>query len=155
MCAPAPFCTVLPAPYVNKPEYVLAQQYANDLADLLAPQSGAYYDVWLDGEKFVSVYKEVGNWFWGGGGAVVSEHVLCCSCSIMRRCQVLQLQQSGDCGAGVAAVRGSGSCSQMGMAGVGGHLEGAMWCCSCGQMGRAAVVQMQQCAACGAGVGAA
>jgi sulfite reductase (ferredoxin) len=51
---------------VNKPEYVLAQQYANDLADLLAPQSGAYYDVWLDGEKFVSVYKEVGNWFGGG-----------------------------------------------------------------------------------------
>lgn len=46
------------APYVNKPEYVLAQQYANDIADLLAPQSGAYYDVWLDGEKFVSVYKE-------------------------------------------------------------------------------------------------
>lgn len=47
------------APYVNKPEYMLAQQYANDIADLLAPQSGAYYDVWLDGEKFVSVYKEV------------------------------------------------------------------------------------------------
>jgi len=47
------------APYANKPEYVLAQQYANDIADLLAPQSGAYYDVWLDGEKFVSVYKEV------------------------------------------------------------------------------------------------
>lgn len=38
---------------------MLAQQYANDIADLLAPQSGAYYDVWLDGEKFVSVYKEV------------------------------------------------------------------------------------------------
>jgi hypothetical protein len=34
-------------------------QYANDIADLLAPQSGAYYDVWLDGEKFVSVYQEV------------------------------------------------------------------------------------------------
>lgn len=47
------------APYKNKPEYMLAQQYANDIADLLAPQSGAYYDVWLDGEKFVSVYKEV------------------------------------------------------------------------------------------------
>lgn len=46
------------APYLNKPEYVLAQKYANDIADLLAPQSGAYYDVWLDGEKFVSVYKE-------------------------------------------------------------------------------------------------
>nr|QPT54870.1 ferredoxin-sulfite reductase [Scenedesmus acutus] len=46
------------APFVNKPEYMLAQKYANDIADLLAPQSGAYYDVWLDGEKFVSVYKE-------------------------------------------------------------------------------------------------
>lgn len=48
------------APWKNKSEYVLAQKYANDIADLLAPQSGAYYDVWLDGEKFVSVYKEVG-----------------------------------------------------------------------------------------------
>ncbi|KAJ9532327.1 hypothetical protein QJQ45_010368 [Haematococcus lacustris] len=44
-------------PWVNKPEYVLAQKYANDIADLLAPQSGAYYDVWLDGEKFVSDAK--------------------------------------------------------------------------------------------------
>lgn len=46
------------APYKNKPEYVYAQEVANDIADLLAPQSGAYYDVWLDGEKFMSVYKE-------------------------------------------------------------------------------------------------
>lgn len=61
MC-PGPPCTPAAAPYVNKPEYVLAQQYANDIADLLAPQSGAYYDVWLDGEKFVSVYKEVSSW---------------------------------------------------------------------------------------------
>jgi sulfite reductase (ferredoxin) len=43
-----------PAPYTNRPEYALAEQYANDIADLLAPQSGAYYDVWLDGEKFFS-----------------------------------------------------------------------------------------------------
>ena len=50
------------APFKDKPEYMLAQQYANDIADLLAPQSGAYYDVWLDGEKFMSVYKEVS---WG------------------------------------------------------------------------------------------
>jgi sulfite reductase (ferredoxin) len=47
------------APFKDKPEYMFAQQYANDIADLLAPQSGAYYDVWLDGEKFMSVYKEV------------------------------------------------------------------------------------------------
>ena len=36
-----------------------AQKAANDIADLLTPQSGAYYDVWLDGEKFMSAYKEV------------------------------------------------------------------------------------------------
>jgi hypothetical protein len=28
------------APYKDRPEYVLAQQYANDIADLLAPQVG-------------------------------------------------------------------------------------------------------------------
>lgn len=32
---------------------------AEDIADLLAPQSGAYYDIWLDGEKFVSAQMEV------------------------------------------------------------------------------------------------
>ena len=36
-----------------------AEQYCNDIADLLAPQSGAYYDVWLDGEKFYSHTMEV------------------------------------------------------------------------------------------------
>jgi hypothetical protein len=36
-----------------------ADQYANDIADLLAPQSGAYYDVWLDGEKFFAHTMEV------------------------------------------------------------------------------------------------
>lgn len=41
-----------PAPYTNRPDYAHAETLANDLADLLAPQSGAYYDVWLDGEKF-------------------------------------------------------------------------------------------------------
>ena len=47
------------APFNDRPEYDHARQVANDFADLLAPQSGAYYDVWLDGEKFVSGYKEV------------------------------------------------------------------------------------------------
>lgn len=46
------------APWKNKPEYIHAIELANDIADLLAPQSGAYYDVWLDGEKFMSAYKE-------------------------------------------------------------------------------------------------
>ncbi|KAG2437726.1 hypothetical protein HYH02_011103 [Chlamydomonas schloesseri] len=46
------------APYTNRPDYAAAQKAALDLADLLTPQSGAYYDVWLDGEKFMSAYKE-------------------------------------------------------------------------------------------------
>lgn len=53
------------APWKGRPDYVAAQKAANDIADLLAPQSGAYYDVWLDGERFVSAYKEVGG---GRGG---------------------------------------------------------------------------------------
>ncbi|KAG2492809.1 hypothetical protein HYH03_008969 [Edaphochlamys debaryana] len=46
------------APFKNRPDYMAAQKLASDCADLLAPQSGAYYDMWLDGEKFVSVYTE-------------------------------------------------------------------------------------------------
>lgn len=30
------------------------QEYSDKIADLLAPQAGAYYDVWLDGEKVLS-----------------------------------------------------------------------------------------------------
>lgn len=44
-----------PAPFKNKPEYQYAFKYANNIADLLNPQSGAYYEIWLDGEKAVSV----------------------------------------------------------------------------------------------------
>ena len=42
-----------PAPYAkeHKPEYAIAQELAKDIGDLLAPQSGAYYDVWMDGEQ--------------------------------------------------------------------------------------------------------
>jgi len=43
-----------PAPYRNRPEYDYAWQYADNVADLLTPQTGAYYEIWLDGEKFVS-----------------------------------------------------------------------------------------------------
>ena len=43
-----------PAPFKNKPEYGYAWEYANNVADLLAPQSGAYYEIWLDGEKAIS-----------------------------------------------------------------------------------------------------
>jgi len=48
-----------PAPFKDHPEYVIASKLAEDLADLLAPQSGAYYDIWLDGEKFVTSTFEV------------------------------------------------------------------------------------------------
>jgi sulfite reductase (ferredoxin) len=47
-----------PQPYKNRKDYQDAQYLANNLADLLAPQSGAYYDVWLDGEKFMEAPKE-------------------------------------------------------------------------------------------------
>ncbi|MEO1070398.1 MAG: sulfite reductase, ferredoxin dependent, partial [Cyanobacteria bacterium J06638_6] len=43
-----------PAPYKNRPEYQLAREYANNIADLLRPQTEAYYEIWLDGEKFLS-----------------------------------------------------------------------------------------------------
>jgi sulfite reductase (ferredoxin) len=43
-----------PAPFKNKPEYRHAWTYADRIADLLTPQSGAYYEVWLDGEKVIS-----------------------------------------------------------------------------------------------------
>ena len=42
------------APYKNRPEYEYAREYANNIADLLTPQTGAYYEIWLDGEKAIS-----------------------------------------------------------------------------------------------------
>ncbi|MFK8186696.1 MAG: sulfite reductase, ferredoxin dependent [Phormidesmis sp.] len=47
-----------PAPYKNKPEYVLARKYAKNIADLLTPQTPAYYEVWLDGEKAVTTEED-------------------------------------------------------------------------------------------------
>ena len=43
-----------PAPYKDRPEYVHAREYANNIADLLTPQTAAYYDIWLDGEKVIT-----------------------------------------------------------------------------------------------------
>lgn len=43
-----------PAPFRNRPEYQYALEYANTVADLLTPQTGAYYEIWLDGEKAIS-----------------------------------------------------------------------------------------------------
>ncbi|MEN9205020.1 MAG: NADPH-dependent assimilatory sulfite reductase hemoprotein subunit [Thermostichales cyanobacterium DRC_bins_46] len=37
-----------PAPFKNKPAYVHAHTYARKLADLLAPHTGAYYELWID-----------------------------------------------------------------------------------------------------------
>lgn len=42
-----------PAPFVRK-DYLFAQETADKIAALLAPQAGAYYDLWVDGEKIMS-----------------------------------------------------------------------------------------------------
>ncbi|MGC1307237.1 MAG: sulfite reductase, ferredoxin dependent [Phormidesmis sp.] len=47
-----------PAPYKTKPEYVLARKYATNIADLLTPQTPAYYEIWLDGEKVVTTEED-------------------------------------------------------------------------------------------------
>ncbi len=44
-----------PAPFTDQPEYVYAREYADQIADLLRPQTEAYYEIWLDGEKAISV----------------------------------------------------------------------------------------------------
>ncbi|XP_060667898.1 sulfite reductase [ferredoxin], chloroplastic [Ziziphus jujuba] len=41
------------APLVRK-DYLFAQQTAENIASLLTPQSGFYYDVWVDGEKVLT-----------------------------------------------------------------------------------------------------
>lgn len=43
-----------PAPFKHRPEYQIARDYANHIADLLRPQTEAYYEIWLDGEKFLT-----------------------------------------------------------------------------------------------------
>lgn len=43
-----------PAPFKNRPDYLYAREYATHVADLLTPQTDAYYEIWLDGEKFLS-----------------------------------------------------------------------------------------------------
>ncbi|CAM6113369.1 unnamed protein product [Calypogeia fissa] len=40
-----------PAPFANRKDYLVAQETAEKFAALLAPQAGAYYDVWINGEK--------------------------------------------------------------------------------------------------------
>ncbi|HLO86206.1 MAG TPA: sulfite reductase, ferredoxin dependent [Nostocaceae cyanobacterium] len=43
-----------PVPWKNRPEYNYAWEYAQHVADLLSPQTGAYYEIWLDGEMAIS-----------------------------------------------------------------------------------------------------
>ncbi len=47
-----------PAPFKDKPEYQYAWEYANHIADLLTPQTGAYYEIWLDGEMAISAEED-------------------------------------------------------------------------------------------------
>ncbi|MBW4570336.1 MAG: sulfite reductase, ferredoxin dependent [Tolypothrix carrinoi HA7290-LM1] len=47
-----------PAPFKNRPEYQYAWEYAKNISDLLKPQTGAYYDIWLDGEKVISAEEK-------------------------------------------------------------------------------------------------
>lgn len=48
-----------PAPWKDRADYLDAENVAEDIANLLAPQAGSYYDVWLDGEKWYSETFEV------------------------------------------------------------------------------------------------
>ncbi|XP_047330046.1 sulfite reductase 1 [ferredoxin], chloroplastic [Impatiens glandulifera] len=41
------------APFAKK-DYLFAQETADNIAALLSPQSGFYYDMWVDGEKFMT-----------------------------------------------------------------------------------------------------
>lgn len=43
-----------PAPFKDRPEYIYARDYADSIADLLTPRTGAYYEIWLDGEKAIT-----------------------------------------------------------------------------------------------------
>ncbi|WP_414514431.1 sulfite reductase, ferredoxin dependent [Nostoc sp. PCC 9305] len=47
-----------PAPFKNRPEYQYAWDYAQNIADLLSAQTGAYYEIWLDGEKAISAEED-------------------------------------------------------------------------------------------------
>ncbi|MEH2139157.1 sulfite reductase, ferredoxin dependent [Nostoc sp.] len=47
-----------PVPFKNRPEYQYAWEYAQNIADLLSAQTGAYYEIWLDGEKAISAEED-------------------------------------------------------------------------------------------------
>jgi sulfite reductase (ferredoxin) len=65
-----------PAFYKNRPEYVHARDYAHHIADLLTPRTGAYYEIWLDGEKAVTSQVNsdvVAAWQRNGNGTVIPD----------------------------------------------------------------------------------
>lgn len=43
-----------PAAPIYRKDYLFAQETAENIAALLTPQSGFYYDIWVDGEKFMT-----------------------------------------------------------------------------------------------------
>ncbi|KAL7202497.1 hypothetical protein ACSBR1_034048 [Camellia fascicularis] len=43
-----------PAAPLARKDYLIAQETAEDIAALLTPQSGFYYDMWMDGERIMS-----------------------------------------------------------------------------------------------------
>ena len=46
-----------PAPFKDRVEYQYAWEYADKVGDLLRPQTNAYYEIWLDGEKVISAQE--------------------------------------------------------------------------------------------------
>lgn len=66
-----------PALYKKRPEYVFAREYADHIADLLTPQTEAYYEIWLDGEKAITAEPnpEVQSALQrNGNGTIVHDH---------------------------------------------------------------------------------
>ena len=66
-----------PAPFKNRAEYQYAWEYAQNIADLLAPQTGAYYEIWLDGEKAISAEvdpKVKEAWQSNGTGTIIHDN---------------------------------------------------------------------------------
>ncbi|MBE7379990.1 MAG: sulfite reductase, ferredoxin dependent [Leptolyngbya sp. SIO1E4] len=43
-----------PAPFKHRSDYDYAWEYAHKVANLFTPQTGAYYEIWLDGDKVIS-----------------------------------------------------------------------------------------------------
>lgn len=42
------------APFKHRPDYNYAWEYAHNVANLFIPKTGAYYEIWLDGDKIIS-----------------------------------------------------------------------------------------------------